>query len=362
MRLDWLDQSRAQFLQLSAHLPHALLIHGETGVGKGLFAMEIVASLLCDQPMVLDNVLKACGQCQNCILFQSNNHPDFHYLSSESLVLNGSFTHLVYTERYLEDQSKRQKRKPRQVITVDQVRSLIENFSLSHHSARHKVALIHPADAMNTNAANALLKLLEEPNPDSVLILVSSNMSVLPMTIRSRCIEIQVDKPILEDAMAWLGEQRVDDDKARKALVLSAGAPITALEYSQSEEIQHFETLLRVLAQLLQRQLNPVQAREALTKMIQPKTLISWLQMVISWLVKRSVRPAKGEHLKDELGYQQAITAIIQAIDWSSEAQLFRLYDELLQIKQQDMSVINPNLVLDKWLISFSHHLAIDRT
>jgi DNA polymerase-3 subunit delta' len=361
MSLDWLDPARQQFRRLSENLPHALLIHGERGVGKSTLAMEIVASLLCDSSGQGESVQQACGQCRNCNLFESGNHPDFHYLSSELFVEDSQSAHLSYAERYLEDETKRRKRKSRKVISVDQIRTLISDFALSQHSAEHKVALVQPAEAMNTNAANALLKLLEEPNPDSILLLVSSDPSRLPMTIRSRCVCIGVKLPESSLAVKWLAARQVEEITARKAMAIAGGAPITALHYVQSGDIERFEQVLTILQRTLHAGMGPIQAREALIKSNRSTEILSWLKIVTSWLIQLSTSQSHTQESAAWWAFKPELLNILNGLAQAELGQLFRSYDDLTQLAKQDTDVINLGLALDKWLIALKQGLLTKR-
>ncbi len=356
MNYDWLASARAQFSRLSENTPHALLIQGGPGLGKHVLAGEIVASLLCDQPLDREGAHCACGRCKNCAMFESGNHPDFHYISSERFVESGDSPHLTYTERYLEAPEKRGKRKPRKIISVDQIRSLIENFCLSNHSAPNKVALIEPADAMNINAANALLKLLEEPNPGAVLILVCNDISRLPMTIRSRCISLSVDPPGFDQAVSWLQSQGLNENTAQKALAICGGAPLTALAYIRSEEVSNFEAMLEALAANLNEGVGPVETRETLIKLQSLDILLSWIQMVVKWLIS-AVQDSACSGPAPWQAYKQPFSKLSLKLDESKLAALFLLYDELLLMKKQDLDIVSSGLLLDKWLIGFSRQL-----
>lgn len=357
MQAEWLNDSRAQFLKLSPRLPHALLIHGEAGVGKHLLAMEMVAALICDKPETRSGALIACGQCKSCAMFKSDNHPDFHYICSERIHDVNASAHLAYAARYLEPLEKRNKRKPRAVISVDQIRTLIDDFALSHHSSEHKVALIQPADAMNTSASNALLKLLEEPNPESILILVCNDPGRLPMTIRSRCITLAVKTPELEQSRSWLVSQGLDAQRAAQALAISGNSPLLALSYAESEQIEQFKLMLKVLNSLANEGMSPIDAREAMLKLQSPAILLSWLQLIISWLV--AAGDSRGQKVTFSWqAYQRELAAISKRFANDRRLALFRLYDELNDLKRQNVEVINPSMVLDKWLISFSQKLA----
>ena len=138
-------------------LPHALLLSGEAGIGKAEFAARLAASLLCEQPHV-DG--QACGTCHACQRLGAQTHPDRFRLEPEE---------------------------PGKAIKVDAVRQLIRNLSLTGHYGGYRVVTVEPAELMNTNAANAFLKTLEEPPANTLLILITASPARLPATIRSRC-------------------------------------------------------------------------------------------------------------------------------------------------------------------------------
>jgi DNA polymerase-3 subunit delta' len=153
-------------------LAHALMIEGPAGSGKNDLASAMVARLLCTEDQA-----SACGQCRSCILFAGGAHPD-------------------YFDVHPEEDSK--------VIKVDQVRELIGRLDLTTTISARKVAYIHPAETMTASAANALLKSLEEPAGNTVLILVSDHPGRLPVTIHSRCQSICVTQPDSRLVLDWL--------------------------------------------------------------------------------------------------------------------------------------------------------------
>lgn len=352
----WLASAREQFTRLSVQMPHAILIQSERGMGKHQLAIEMVSSLLCESPLKKNRSFEACGECKNCNLFDSGNHPDFHYISSERYITADDSSLSPYAERYLDAIEKRGKRKPRKIISVDQIRALIDNFGLSNHTANRKVALIMPADTMNINASNALLKLLEEPNPDSVIILVCSESSRLPMTIRSRCISLKLDPPGPEQAVAWLTSQGVSEGKAHKALAISGGAPLLALDYIRADEVNDFEAVLEALVAMQSEGLGPVETREALLKLQPPAIIFGWLQLVINWLIS-SLQSQSQPGAAPWQAFTRVYSKLSRQTNVSKRAALLQLYDELLSIKKQDIDIVNPGLLLDKWLITYSRLL-----
>ncbi len=191
--------------QLSARrradrLPHALLLAAPAGLGQLEFALALVHSLLCDHN---DAEGFACGRCRGCQLLAAGSHPDYRFISLE-----------------LNDQGKL-----RREIVIEQIRDLCERSARTSHFGGHRLALIDPADKLNRNAANALLKTLEEPDANAVFVLLSEQPARLPATIRSRCQRIAIPLPSHEQALDWLTAEGVPAAAAAAALVLADGNP-----------------------------------------------------------------------------------------------------------------------------------------
>jgi len=178
-------------------LPHALLLAGPAGLGKRDFLAAFVKGLLCQN--TTDGV--ACGTCRSCHLVAAGTHPDVIALSL-GLRKDGA---------------------TRSEIVVDQVRELSQRLAMASQFGGWQVATIDPADVMNTAAANALLKTLEEPTPSTMLVLVADEPARLPATIRSRCQRIDFMVPSRDVALAWLRAEGVTD--AVPALEAAAGNP-----------------------------------------------------------------------------------------------------------------------------------------
>jgi DNA polymerase-3 subunit delta' len=201
-------------------LPHALLIYGPRGVGKLALAERIAQSLLCE-----GQGKKPCDSCDACRWFLAGNHPDFRRLEPESLA----------PVREEEEAPARRPKQPSIEIKVDQVRELAGFLYVGSHRGRLRVALVHPAEDMNENASNALLKGLEEPPAGAMFILVSHRPAQLLPTIRSRCVAVPVAIPPRQSALEWLSAQGLKD--AERWLAYAGGAPLRALEYAARGEI-----------------------------------------------------------------------------------------------------------------------------
>jgi len=225
---------QALFSRLMAsrqRMPHALLLQGRAGIGKLDFATLLAQSLLCEQsaPGQL-----ACGSCQSCGWFAQANHPDFRLLQPEE------------GDSGAEEEGAASKTAKKTQIAVDQVRELAEFLGLSSHRSGLHIVLLHPAEALNQASANALLKMLEEPPPSVLFLLVSHQPQRLLPTIRSRCSKLDMPLPPRQEAEAWLTAQGVGNAAMR--LASTGGAPLLALQLDDEAARRQAE-LQRLLGQ-----------------------------------------------------------------------------------------------------------------
>ncbi len=254
MTMAWLDPVRQEFRKRlqGDRLAHAFLLSGQAGTGKQAVAMEMAAALLC-----VEECLPACGSCRSCQLLATGAHPDYCNVSFE---LNKSG-------------------KLRGEIVIDQVRDLISLLQLTTTISAKKVALVYPAEAMNRHAANALLKTLEEPPGDAVIILLSHDPSRLAVTIRSRCQNLHVRPPDLDAALEWLlesGDYR--EAEARSALQAAAGSPCRALNLLSEGGVAHYRLVSDTLESVQAGRCPPAGALSALAD-VEPDQLWTWLSL-----------------------------------------------------------------------------------
>ena len=187
-------------------LPHGLLFSGQPGIGKHDLALALAKRLLCRSPGSSDllgadgEVADACGQCPSCHLCDAGTHPDL----------------LLVT---LEDSRQ---------IRVTQIRDMTEWSVQTANQAGRKLAIIDPADAMNDQSSNALLKCLEEPAPNTIIVLITAEpMSLLP-TIRSRCQQVSFPLPNPNQAAEWLKGETQSNMDASILLTIADGCPLKA--------------------------------------------------------------------------------------------------------------------------------------
>ncbi|MFN7834290.1 MAG: hypothetical protein ACK5NY_00640 [Burkholderiaceae bacterium] len=207
----------------------ALLLYGPAGHGKHLLARAYAGWLLCEaQP----RPSLACGVCAGCRLFAATQHLDYRELAPEALIETAD--------------GGGPRTKPSQEIRIDDIRGLQAFSGTTAHRGGWKVSVIWPAQALNTNAANALLKTLEEPHHRQKYILVTSAVNQLIPTIRSRCRLICVPGASKSQAERWLSEQSMSD--VDMVLALAGGAPLNAVAFADNEDAGLQRGLLDILS------------------------------------------------------------------------------------------------------------------
>ena len=201
---------------LSLGKTHAVLIAGQAGLGQFELARALSQAWLCE-----DHApgTPACGQCPSCHLVGQRSHPDERWLLPAALRVSLGF----------EEAPSEGKAKPSKEIRIDEVRAMLDFATSTSGRGQGKVVGIHPAEALNTVAANALLKTLEEPGGALRFVLSCAAPDELLPTIRSRCQVLTLETPSLEAAAQWLAGQGVPAADARALLMLSAGRPGQAL-------------------------------------------------------------------------------------------------------------------------------------
>jgi len=251
--LPWQQQQWQKLLSSRARdsLPHALLVTGRSGLGKQRFAQQFAEVLLCSEQQAMP-----CGQCKGCRLIAAGTHPDLRIVAP------------------IED---------KRVISVDQIRELTHYLSLTALYGGYQVVLITPADLMNINAANSLLKTLEEPPARTLLMLVSDRPAALSATIRSRCQVIHFEKPPTIAALEWLKAQppTISQQEASTLLELADGAPLKAVEMAGKGVIGLRAEMLDDLEKLAAGRCDPIEITKKWLKLGKKESLYC----IYGWLV-----------------------------------------------------------------------------
>ena len=307
-------------------LPHALLLIGQQGLGKFELAREFAAALLCE---AVDLEGKSCGKCQACHWFEQGNHPDFRLLQPEALSAP------VEVEEG--------KKKPSQQITIDQVRALDEFLGVGSHRGGLSIVLVNPAEAMNRNAANAILKILEEPPANVLFLLVSSDPAHLLPTIRSRCQVQPIALPETEAAIAALSAAGIKD--AARWLAWAGGSPRFAAEMSDAGQSAWLEALSRGL--LSGKQIDALGLAAELDKQIKASkgalTLRPLIEAIQKWLVDLSLMKS-GLPIRYFLILETKIGLLAAMIP---SVRLIRLYRTMNQYRQEAEQPLNARLFLE---------------
>ncbi|MBY0574103.1 MAG: DNA polymerase III subunit delta' [Undibacterium sp.] len=240
---EWQQETWTQIIAMRQRMPHAILLYGNEGIGKAQFAEYLAKSLLCETPTLAssDSPSQACGHCISCNWFDQYSHPDYRrvrpgLLEEDEVEASGA---------EVEVKTAKASKTPSKEILIDQVRALTNFMNISTHRQGQRVVLLYPVEALNVHAANALLKSLEEPNPNTVFILVSHRIDRLLPTILSRCHKLPMPMPTREQALAWLSTQAIKEPAMW--LAQQGGAPLLALSMAQSEDAKEMEDFVRGL-------------------------------------------------------------------------------------------------------------------
>jgi DNA polymerase-3 subunit delta' len=236
-QLPWHAGAWQALQPLLARGVHALLLTGAAGIGKKSLAVDLARATLCE----VRSDGRACGACAGCLLTAAGSHPDLRIVVPDTLAAwraqaaeddeesdsaDPADANAPEQESEAGGATGRAKRTSRE-IRIEQVRSLAPFLSTSTHRGGHRVVVLAPAEALNAAAANALLKMLEEPPAGSLFVLVADALDEVLPTIRSRCVLVRVPAPAPAPALAWLRSQAVED--AESALEEAGGAPVLAL-------------------------------------------------------------------------------------------------------------------------------------
>jgi DNA polymerase III subunit delta' len=279
--LPWHEDAAAQLRKAwtANRLSHALLLQGAEGLGKQTFAAWLACAVLCDKSA--GSTLRCCGECASCALFVAGSHPDLLWVMPEE---------------------------EKQQIAIDQIRAATERLTKTSYRQGYKVAIINPAHLMTPSAANSVLKTLEEPTPSSLLILISSQPSMLLPTVRSRCQKVTIARPSREQAIAWLRESSGHAVES-ELLEFAGGAPLRAVAYADGRFDALNEHMQKSLGALLAGQADVTQVAAEWEKDGLSERL-TWLDLWLTSLARGALAgnadlvtfPSRSAHLPSPAG------------------------------------------------------------
>ena len=355
--LPWTERIWKQLSQ--AQQPaNSVLFFGKNGLGKTHTVLRYASKMLS-----ADDV------------FFSANHPDLHVImpESEAAAYNGTVSLKedkgsgkkfspeillsIYAQRYLEKSTSKAKK----IISVQQIRNLIEQITKHSHLTAKKVIIVKSADKMNVNASNALLKTLEEPPKNTIFILIANQIESLPITIRSRCVEFHFRAPDKEIGLQWLKQQGLSEH-AESYLMMASKAPLAALGLSNQNEIENLRTIFSSINQLWAKKISSIEIANE-WKNHDSLLIINHLNQFFQDLLKvKSL-----ENIQD---YSSTITEFFYPIqlEWTTRIaktitieHIFAMLKELQNIEKLSSSPVDQQLLLEKMAIHLEK-LALNET
>jgi len=310
--LPWMSGEYSHLISLldTGKLAHAYLFGGQQGLGKLMLARHFAHYLLCrdkqgEQP---------CDNCRDCQLLAAGTHPDLKILQPE-------------------ESSE---------IKIDQIRQTIDFIAQTAQRSGYKIVIVRPAEAMNTNSANALLKVLEEPSANTLIILVSHQPALLMATLRSRCHGIKFSRPSAEMVIPWLESKNIHTS-AKELLRMANQIPLRALHYADDDALHDRSVLHKVMEQLLKGEMDIATATAACDQF----TLEDNIEGMILCASDILAFSQEANSNQDSTLHDHELKSLAQYFQSNTKLKaLHDFYKELLQARRAATSKSNPNPVL----------------
>lgn len=325
----WQETIWNRLADMHDRLPHALLFHGRSGIGKLHLAQVLAQSLLCENRA--RNHL-ACSGCAACGWFAAGNHPDYRLVQPE--ILSPAEDDVETGEA-----SEEGKKKPSKQIKIEQIRALNDFLNVGSHRNGYRVVLIHPAESMNPGSANALLKSLEEPSAGVIFLLVSHQPAKLLATVRSRCHALALSLPPRESSLLWLREQGSTATAA--TLAFAGDAPLEAAALPGDEA----DTRRRLFDLLGQPGTSALSLADFCQR-LQPGPVADWM---LKWTYDL-VALASGGRARYNIDQQTRLAGLIQTMP---TLKLLRFYGALTSMKAISEHPLNARLFFDDLFIAY---------
>jgi DNA polymerase-3 subunit delta' len=320
--LPWLSPVTDAWLGAAARgrPAHAVLLTGARGVGKRSMAQWMARERLGIEPRTalpqfFTSTDSPAGERS------LSDHPDLRWV------------------RPLED---------KQTIHIDQIRELVAELSLTSYEGGAKVAVIEPANLMTDSAANSLLKTLEEPPGDALLLLIADRMGTLPATILSRCQRLTIATPPQPVSLDWLSRLQPAADWAA-ALEMAGNAPLAAVK--AHERLDVTDTMARDFAQVAERRASPIDVAARWSR-YEPYFVLGWIGRQIQECIFRAVTGSGGRTGESSRG--QVAESVLNRID---RRNLFCYLDVINRVRSQSAGSFNVQLTLESLLIDWAQGL-----
>jgi len=326
----WQQSQWQQIGQLISRnrLPHAIFLQGNQGLGKTEFAVFLANALLCKQPTA-DH--QACGSCQSCLLLAAGTHPDLYHLKPVPAENTKS-------------------KKPTLNIRIDDIRTLCNQLNQTSQYGGYRVAILEQADQLTLAAANSLLKTLEEPGKDVMIILTSARSHRLPVTIRSRCQSMRFIVPDETQSLSWFKQESqaagTTDKQQQQALHYAFGSPLSALAYLQETEPQ------QLLAEAMTASITGKSALPYAAKLAK-FTKLQMLEAMLSWASDLTKLMACGPEVN--IINEQHRSKLQKLANKVNQQRLFRFYDQLNFNVLHASIAVNEQLLWENLLLSWDN-------
>ncbi len=317
---------RLKKAQANNRLPHALILYGAKGLGKHHFAQGFVQSLYCQE---LNDAGLPCGHCQACHQYSIGTLPDVLQIMPEE--------------------------KGKQ-IPIDTIRKMSGYLALSSVENQHRCVIIHDAENMNTASMNAVLKTLEEPPGNALIILVTAELHRLTMTIKSRCQKISFNPPDNDTARQWLMTQEGITQKSPliAALSMAQNAPLKALEIIENKQLENHAEFLKNMLLMLKGELLSIELSGQYEKQNMDVPLYFFLLDLLKY--KAGVSGSNGRSEEgDILGTIESIEALQPGIKKIPLSCLLNCMNKILAYRRDSATVaLNYRLFLEDVFIELT--------
>jgi DNA polymerase-3 subunit delta' len=312
------------------HLPHALLITGVQKIGKFEFSQTLIQQLLCKE--------SSCGKCSICLsLIKDEPNAD---LENHVLIRRSHFPNLIYCRIERREKSPHDMAKN---ILVDQIRAFCDSLAKTANSLQ--IGIIFYADQMTVNAANGLLKTLEEPRKNTLIILLAHNARSLPQTILSRCQTIHINPTYEQESAEWISKHIDKDSRADfdtlQLLESSHGVPYKALEDLKGDYFLQYQNWQNLLLEIA---ISPTRIYDTEIFDGNEVEVLKCLQQLLNEGIKIKILHHEGANLE-----------LNKVVEKTSHNYLFKLLDDINCAISMSQTTVNMKLLLDNVLIVWSH-------
>ena len=281
----------------SKRMPHALLFHGPEGVGKEAVALELAKALFCQKDEIY------CNICSDCKRVGQLSHPDLMLIYPAPKQPKNEELQLI-RESIIKNPYYRMQPWANPSILIDIIRNLKKTVSMTSYENKGRVVLIFDAHRMTTEAANSLLKILEEPLGKLTLVLVSSQANLLLPTIVSRCQKIRFDPLPWQDIDgALISRENVNPEQAKIFARMSFGSYRRALELLDEDVDQKQNLMIDILRKVLMSDLDILSMVESLVNQQEKKVIKDLIALMLVWFRDAMVM----ELMQNENDYKEKI-------------------------------------------------------